>query len=50
MVSTDKWSKPETQQDIEETKIPAFCLKTKDLNTKQKLFINFCHSSMVSIN
>ncbi|CAG2166335.1 unnamed protein product, partial [Oppiella nova] len=47
IISVDKWSQPETQQDIEDTKIVGFCLKTKDLSTNEKLFVNFCHSSMM---
>ncbi|XP_054159094.1 uncharacterized protein LOC128957372 isoform X2 [Oppia nitens] len=46
ILSDDKWLRTETQQEIEDSKDPAFCLKTRDLTTGEKIFINFCHSSM----
>ncbi|XP_054159093.1 PIH1 domain-containing protein 1-like isoform X1 [Oppia nitens] len=47
ILSDDKWLRTETQQEIEDSKDPAFCLKTRDLTTGEKIFINFCHSSMM---
>ncbi|CAG2123293.1 unnamed protein product, partial [Medioppia subpectinata] len=46
IISPDKWSTPDIHEDIEESKSVGFCLKTKDVNTNEKIFINFCHSLM----